>query len=309
MSRVAPSAAHEGRASNVPVHFIYHVPKCAGQTIDGHFSSVLPGSAYYRTIKRRGPGRFLFTRHDLSKLADASRTRIVTGHYLGVSLDARFADRAIKRSVLLRDPVSHSVSYYNFRMMRYITEGLCPYSFKLAYEATQRNFITHYILRNFLEVSWPRLAQMSDEDKYDIANAFLASFWYVGDYRLCNEFIADLGRELGIPGRAQARNTLADWQRQVQWEPLTVGDLSASDVARIRQENQLDQRLWETWRDARHEAASVRPIPLGSRPQSGFLGNELRRAVSQVSRKFQRRFGDIGGPEMPAPQGSTALSA
>ena len=61
--------------------------------------------------------------------------------------------------------------------------------------ATQRNFITHYILRNFLELPWSRRARLSDDEKYDIVNAFLATFWYVGDYRLCDDLVAALADE------------------------------------------------------------------------------------------------------------------
>jgi hypothetical protein len=311
MSRVAPSAAHEGRASNVPVHFIYHVPKCAGQTIDGHFSSVLPDSAYYKTAKRHGPGRFVFTRHDFRKLPDLSATKVVAGHFLGISLDAQFAGRLIKRSLLLRDPVGHALSYYNFRMMRYLSRGYHPYSFDVAYGAMHRNFITHYILRHFLEMSWARVAALGDEDKYDIVNAFLSKFWYVADYRLCDDLIGAIGTQLGIDGRAVPKNTQAQWERHVRWKSLELGDLSPGTIARIENENLIDQRLWETWRNARNDVAHVRPRALAGLRATGFITDEAVRFVNQIARRVQRRWGQVGGPEIPAPaspaEGSSAI--
>lgn len=295
----------------MPVHFIYHVPKCAGQTIDGHFSSVLPRAAYYKTAKRRGPGRFLFTRHDLSKLADPSGTRIVAGHFLGVSLDDVFAGRPIKRSILLRDPVSHSLSYYNFRMMRYLSHGMYPYSFDVAYGAMRRNFVTHYILRYFLEMSWARVASLSDENKYDIVNAFLSKFWYVADYRQCDDLIGAIGTRLGIDGRAVPKNTQAQWERHVRWKSIELADLSPRTIARIESENLIDQRLWETWRNARLDVAQVRPRALGGPRATGFITDEAVRFVNQIARRVQRRWGHVEAPEIPASapaaEGSSAV--
>src|SRR5680860_363038 len=85
------------RATPLPVHFHYHVPKCAGQTIDRHLAAVLSVNAYYRTRKRRGFGRFVFTRHDFGKMPDPNQTRVVGGHFLGISVEPLFAGRDLKR--------------------------------------------------------------------------------------------------------------------------------------------------------------------------------------------------------------------
>jgi len=277
------------------VHLIYHVPKCAGQTIDRHLAAALPANAYYRTRKRKGFRRFLFTRHDLGKMPDPTQTRVVGGHFLGISLEPLFAGRELKRSILLRDPVSHLISYYNFRMMRYLSQGLHPYSFELAYAATQRNFITHYILRNFLELPWSRRARLSDDEKYGIVNAFLATFWYLGDYTLCDELIAALAAQLGMPSRAALTNTRVEWEGHVRWKTLEVEDFSPDAIAQIRQENLLDQRLWETWHEARHDTTSVRPCALGGRSAPGFVSIDAMRFVSQIARRIQRRWGPFKG--------------
>lgn len=296
-----------GRASGLPVHLVYHVPKCAGQTIDRHLAAVLSPKAYYRTRKRRGFGRLLTPRHDFEKMPDRMQTKVVGGHFIGGSVEFLFAGCELKRSILLRDPASHVVSYYNFRMMRYLSEGLHPYSFELSYAATQRNFITHYILRNFLELPWSRRARLSDDEKYDLVNAFLATFWYVGDYRLCDDLIAALAVKLGIPGRAAPRNTRAEWEHHVRWKTLEVDDLSPGAIAQIRRENLLDQRLWETWHEVRHSTATVRPHALGGRRASGFVSTEAMRLVSQIARRIQRRWGPFKGLQVPAAEGRSAV--
>jgi hypothetical protein len=294
------TAQQEGKgASGLPVHFIYHVPKCAGQTINCHLAAALPTKSYYRTRKRRGAGRFFLTRHYHDDMPDPRSLRVIGGHYLGISIEPLFQGRAVQRSMLLRDPVSHIVSYYNFRMMRYIKAGLRPYDFELAYEATRRNFITHYILRNFLELSWLSLAGLSDEDKYDLVNAFLSGFRYVGDYTLCDDLIAMLAGELGIARTAPKRNTRAEWLRRVRWTPLDIEDLTPGAVARIRQENLIDQRLWESWREVRAETQSVRRLPLGTSARSKRFSHGAQRLVSQITRRIHRRFGTLAGIHVP----------
>jgi hypothetical protein len=244
--------------------------------------------AFYRTQKRRGAVRFFSARQYDGIYAN--EIRVVAGHYLGRSMEARFPDQRIERSILLRDPVSHLISYYNFRMMRYISQGLHPYSFELAYQATQRNFITHYILRNFLELPWLRIASLGDADKYDIVNAFLSTFWYVGDYSLCDDLVSSLGLKLGISCRAIQRNTKNEWKRRVSWTPLSLEDLSADAVARIRQENLLDQRLWETWRQARHNVRSVYCRLWVEHNLPDFVTSETTHFVAQILRRLRRHL-------------------
>lgn len=301
------SRSSAAREADAPVHFVYHVPKCAGRTVDLHLALALPQASYHRTRKRRGLGRFI-TRYDRTDLPDPRKAQVVGGHYLGISIDSLFAGRQIKRSILLRDPASHFVSYYNYRMMRYISEGRQPYGIDVAYGAMQRNFITHYILRNFLELTWAQIASLSETDKYDLVNAFLSTFWFVGDYRLCDEFIAALGDKLEISAATTPRNTCAELVRSVEWTPVTVDRLPSRMIADIRSGNALDQRLWETWREARHDVSAVRPLPLGS-PTSSFFTSEASRLGNQILRRVQRRWGSFGDIPVPVMHGDPATPA
>lgn len=245
--------------------------------------------------KRRGLGRFV-TRYDCASLPDPRTAQVVSGHFLGISVDPLFQQRLIKRSLLLRDPASHFVSYYNYRMTRYLSEGLQPYGVEVAYGAMQRNFVTHYILKNFLELTWTQIASLADEEKYDLVNAFLSTFWFVGDYRLCDDLLGALGDRLGIPANAQPHNKLTELARGAGWTPLTLDLLPDDIVEGIRSENTIDQKLWETWRDARHDTAAVlRPVALeGS--ASSFISNEAARFVNQILRRMQRRWGSFEAP-------------
>lgn len=232
-----------------------------------------------------------------------NRLRAIGGHFLGLSIEPLFAGRAVKRFMLLRDPASHLVSYYNYRITRYLSQGLQPYSFDVAYGATRRNFITHYILSNFLELPWWRIAPMSDQDKYDLVNALLAKFWFVGDYTLCDTLVAKLGEGLVISGKAIARNRHEAGAATAAWQSLALDDLSTDDIAQIRRENVLDQRLWETWRDAGHDVRTVRPRALTALASPDFVSTEATRFVYQLMRRAQRRFGYVEASRLPVPAG------
>jgi len=302
----ALSGNEDDGAGATPVHFVYHIPKCAGRTIDRHLAVNLPTSAYHRMRKRRGLGRFV-TRYDCTDLPDPNTAQVVSGHFLGLSIDTLFQHRLIKRSLLLRDPASHFVSYYNYRMTRYLSEGLQPYGVEVAYRAMQRNFVAHYILKNFLELTWTQIASLSDQDKYDLVNAFLSTFWFVGDYQLCDDLLGALGDRLGIVADARPHNCLNELARGAGWRPLTLDLLSADILHGIRSENMIDQKLWETWRDARHDAGAVRPVALESN-KSSFISSEAIRFVNQILRRMQRRWGSFDVP-VPVMHGDPATPA
>jgi hypothetical protein len=218
-------------------------------------------------------------------MPDAEQLRAIGGHFIGKSIEDIFKNRQIERSILLRDPVSQFVSHYNVRMMRYLLRGRQTYSPEIAYRARQRNFVIHHILRNFLEISWPRQLSLSALEKYVAVTQFLSTFWFVGDYTRCNELIAKLGPILGVPGTATAQNTCAEWQGRVRWTPLKVESLSRQMVD---QENVLDQLLWETWRDVDQAQINDCSHRIHETALTEFVAQEMLRLAYQVRRRFHR---------------------
>jgi hypothetical protein len=292
-----PSEDSEGAA---PIHLLFHVPRCSGRTIDLHISEYASKENYYRSRKRKGPRRFFLPRYDLTDMPDTQGLKAIGGHYIGKSIERLFAGRSIRRSILLRDPVSHILSYYNFRMMRYISQGLKTYRFELAYKARQRNFLTHFILGNFLEIPWPRLILLSETEKYALANTFLASCWFVGDYTRCGELIAALAPDLGVPNTATPRNTQRQWQACVQWNSLRVEDLSSRMVDQIRRDNALDELLWESWRETGRDVSRVQPREIYQKSHTELRASEWLRPVYQVERRFRRGWNIPRGSAAPS---------
>jgi hypothetical protein len=264
--------------SRPPLHILLHVPKCAGRTIEVHLARHLPANAFYMP---RRPGR-----GGLSEMPPPARIRALSGHHLAKSIEAHFPEREIRRSVLLRDPLSFQVSYYNFRMMRYIASGGRPYSFALYYRALQRDPMAHFLLSRWLEVSPARLLVMPVAEKWRRLSEALSGFWFVGDYRRCDELVAAVAADLHIRAKAKRVNHEAAWSQAVGWRPITVEDLGDDLARRIPLDNPLDAALHATWASAGHAAEAVRPDP--GPASSAFLVHELVRPLHEARRRLAR---------------------
>lgn len=273
-----------------PVVFLaLHVPKCAGRTIERHMESHLPAEQCWITRRGFSVSPMSWGRsYRLAKGQDLSQVRFISGHYLGRSIARRLPRRSLRRSVLIREPISFLLSYYNFRMMRYIAQGWKPYSFDLHLRSLPHDPISHFLLASWLEISWLELLAMAPERKYELLNRQLAQFWYVADYSRCDELIALLGEGLGVPAVAERVNTQKGWTERVDWRPLSRRDLAQSTVEEIAARTRVDQALWQSWADAGLGAAGVRPIPLASGKRLGFPAAEARRPLYEAARRFQR---------------------
>ncbi len=287
--RLAPAP---GAATTRPLHIVFHVPRCAGQTVHRHLSRHAPKGSYLRLRKRKGQNRLFLPQYQIAEMPDPRSVNAISGHWIGRSIEQYFDDRPIARSILLRDPVSQFVSHYNFRMMRYISQGLQPYSPEIAYRSRQRNYVTHCILRIFAENSWPRLMSLSASEKYAEAEQFLSECSFVGDHSRCDELIANLAPDLGIPAVAETKNSSEQWLQCVNWEPLKISDLSRSMIDTIKQDNILDQLLWESWKDAEQGQAQPSLQAIGDTPLAKHMATQSSRIVNQVKRRFHRGWGN-----------------
>ncbi len=226
------------------VHFLVHVPRCAGTSAGEHFRAHL-GEAFMVAPRWHNPLRlFLAERHamrpDDPRLAPL---KVVTGHSLGVSLKRHLAGAEIRESVLLRDPVGYLVSLYNLRAARHRAgAGAKPPAFPDWYRAQRRNPVSRFLLSHYFERRVPALYALSSRDRLAFLEARLGEFRFVADRARADELIAGISRELGIPARAPRHN--------VTTAPvLTEAGLDPGLAARIRAENALDQALWERWKD------------------------------------------------------------
>lgn len=292
-SAVTPSmsAATPFASSVRPIFFALHVPKCAGRTIEHHMRRHLGPLGFWST---RRPSKYLprlFGPAYKRPSNDVQQNvRVVSGHHVGASAERLFPDQPIKKMVLLRDPVSFHLSYYNFRSMRYRRMGLGHYSFNTHLRSQPDDPITHFLLSTWLEKSWPELLFMSAERKYELLNQALSRFWFVGDYQFCDEICRKMSSELGISTEIKRANTKEQWQEQTSWQPLSKDDLTSEQIDHIEQRTVIDRMLWQTWREAKYDTASIRPRPLPAIAGARFATRELTRPYHAATRQILRRL-------------------
>jgi tetratricopeptide (TPR) repeat protein len=289
--------------ANKAVYFILHIPKTAGQTIQYHLAEHCPPGAFWSPRRVPYPLSLFGGRHRLAGRGDTSRVRAVSGHDLSYSLERQFPGREIRRVVLLREPLSLQLSLYNYRMMNHLAKGLGTYGFTVHLRAQPRDFIAHWLLARWLEIPWPRLMVMSGGDKYRLLNRALGQFWFVGDYTDCDQVIAAIAPDLGVPATARPRNTARQWHKQIKWEPLTEAAMPPGLRDAVRRQNPLDRALWESWHGAGFDAAAVRPRPLEPASPAGFLTHEAARPFFLLTRWARRE----GAPRLPFVRAKSGL--
>ncbi|GMG82512.1 hypothetical protein LNKW23_17250 [Paralimibaculum aggregatum] len=226
------------------VHFLLHVPKCAGTTVEHHFERHL-GKGFLIAPRWENPWRNVVgNRYDYAP-GDArlSGVRAVSGHSLSTSLRAAFPGAQIRESVLLRDPVGYHLSLYNYRWTWHRKgHGPQPPDFARWYRAQRRDPIARFLLTRYFEQGVPALYRLSSAGRLAYLEARLAGFWFVGDYRRAGELVAAASRDLGIPETVENRNV-------TERKEVTADSLGADWVARIAADNPVDAALHARWKD------------------------------------------------------------
>ena len=262
------------------VHFLLHVPKCAGTTVEEHFRATL-GAGFLLAPRWHNPLRAVIGNRYSMAQGDPrlAHLKVITGHSMGVSLKRHLKDAEIRESVLLRDPVGYHLSLYNFRVARHRAgTGPKPPGFASWYLAQRRNPISRFILNHYYEQGIPALYRLSSRDRLAWLEQRFRDFWFVASYRRADEMIAGISRELGVGGEAEHRNV-----GPVRERAETALDERMRD--RIVTENAVDQALWDRWAERGWKAERRNP----AEPPPALPGNDrLRYLGSDVATLFWR---------------------
>lgn len=264
-----------GEPEGGDVYFILHIPKCAGRTVQ-HFivskfgdksiasderdkSECFLGNNIFYPSRRKAPYRYFGKFYDDSDLVSPDPIDFVLGHYITNSLKDRFPNRNIKETVLVRDPVGHFFSHYNFRMQKYTNSGLNAFGFKLWYKSRRPNPISKYILQ-YLEVPFFRQLFLSDQHKLDLILDALSEFLFVGVHTDCGKLIAQIAEEKGVIADFETRNVT--YKKFIDYYSY---EKEFSET--IIDENRIDQAIYEY-------CSSFEPIETRRRPK--IRGREFR---------------------------------
>jgi hypothetical protein len=236
-------------------YFLVHVPKCAGSTVEFHFQTAL-GDGYlhaprWQSILRNLIGnRYPYSADD----PGLSGVRVVSGHSLTRNLARHFPGRRIQECVLIREPLSYFISFYNYRVQRFSDgKGPKPPSFDRWYRAQHRSPISRFLLNRYYDNGVPALYRLSSRDRLSYLEERLSDFLFVGGHHRADEMIAGVSRMLGVPTQAKSQNVS-------KHRVLRPSDLPAKLVSQIKRENTVDMWLFERWseRGWRDETPSLR---------------------------------------------------
>lgn len=268
------------------LHVVLHVPKCAGTTLEEHFKKHLGPKGFWSPGKRtrKVPLEVFGRKFDARPPAPTDAISVVSGHFLGKSVEQMFPGRRIVRSVVLRDPVQLMISYYNFRMMRYLTEGLHTHTFDLHLRAMTVDPVAHFFLERWLEMPWPQIARLSVREKVEILDDTLGSLDRVVDISRTDELAAWHSRELGIPEAPERVNTGEQWRASTNWRPVKLEDLNPGEREALEARVMLDRYLWRRW-------ALGEKISFDDSTAAPFLQSEMVRPAYEIRRRLMRNYG------------------
>lgn len=199
-----------------------------------------------------------------------SNVDVVSGHSLSANLAELVPGAEVRPAVLLRDPLGHLLSFYNYRWTRF-SEGLGPEppSFDDWYDAQRRNQISRFLLNRYFNQAVPALYRFSSRGRLRFLEDRLADFSFVGSYAHVGEMCGRISRELGIPDTIENRNVTES--RKVSKE-----DLPSSLHEQIAHENALDQCLFDRWKDRKWDGAPVdAPPPLAAFDQLNYVLGDI----------------------------------
>lgn len=259
------------------VHFLLHVPKCAGTSVEHHFSKHL-GSKFLLAPRWRSPLREVVGNRfpGIEEKANLAKVAVVSGHSLSVSLKRHLSSTQIQESVLLRDPLSYLLSFYNYRWRRF-EEGLdCrPPAFETWYAAQRKNPISRFMLNRYFGFGIPALYKMSSAQRLTYLEDRLANFHFVGGIERASELIAGISEELAISSKSNTMNV-------TKAKRFSSRDISPELKAKILDENALDRALYARWKDRGWSGAPAEAAPRLSRwDQPTYLVGDLRSGIAK----------------------------
>ena len=266
MSRPTPEPLADART----VHFLVHVPKCAGTTIEWHFQDHL-GDRFLWAPRWRNPLRDVIgNRYPTLTPGDLANVQVVSGHSLSANLAAKFSGARVREHVVLRDPVDWHISMYNYRIKRAGEEA--P-DFSAWYGTIRRNPISRFLLNRYFGFGVPELYRLSSAGRLRWLESRLSRFAFVGGLHLTDDLIDGVAAATGVPGRAKAQNTIPE-------KRMTADDLAPEVLNRVRHDNVLDQALFDRWKDRGWKPATLPPAPTLPRfDQLAALGSDIRSAL------------------------------
>jgi hypothetical protein len=254
------------------VFYLAHVPKCAGQTVERYTEQILPPEAILRPKKAAPVVRYLTGRGWRRPPGlDPAAVRVVSGHFMGRDIGALLPAHQPRESILVRDPVGLFLSWYNYRMTRYRSQGRAIPPFEAWYETQGRNPVTRHLFTRHLNWSTPRFLATPVGRLATEATAVLDGFWFVASYRRVDDLLAAVAAHFGTSVTPRHVN-------RTDYAFRTLASLDPGFVSRLDRENALDAYIYARYADRLFDPAATAAAEM-PRSSSTLGGYEARRAA------------------------------
>ncbi|MDH7794243.1 MULTISPECIES: sulfotransferase family 2 domain-containing protein [unclassified Beijerinckia] len=249
------------------VYFLPHVPKCAGSTIINHMR-LHRDQVVIITEKSQ--------RHsvDISERSTLENVRFFAGHYLPRTAVKIFLGQEIREIGLLRDPVGYFQSLYAFNIRTSARrDRAMTMDFDFWYRCHRKNPISHFLLSRYFRMPAVQELLMSQNQTLDFLSRQLDRFWFVGSYRHCNLLLDALSEEFQIGHAVEDKNVSRD-----------NFVLSRRRRDMIRDDNRLDQALYEIWADRCWRGGNVARSAVGLSSWNRKMVDEASVCVARIER-------------------------
>lgn len=222
------------------VYVFPHIPKTAGSSVHYHLKTNLACEREYIHIPIDYSTReelleeLPFTLRDVRERAAA---KVIFGHGV-VRRHAEFVPGKVLREITtLRDPAERMVSHYNFWMNVLEKRGEPLPSFEEWYAEEPRNYQTHWLARNYLQLD---VETLSESQVLDAVSRLLDSFWLVCTLPTFESDIQLLWDALGLPAMSSRQNvTGVTHNKRFELDPALR--------KRLAEENASDETLYQKW--------------------------------------------------------------
>ena len=231
---------------NDTVYIFAHIPKTGGTTMRKHFETYLePNHTFIhlggpKAFYNRGGGAEGVLPIEKRSLEERQKVRVILGHRVNRHTHKLFPGRPHKHLVFLREPVSWTVSRYNWKMNVRRKQGKDIISFDEWYSSVrERQSQLRWLLKvygnNWIAPFFPA------KQKLRMANAILETFDVVSLTERINIDCPIIFKHIGVPEAFESANVAGQRHAKILSPTDEVREKLAKPMA-------LDIELYETWK-------------------------------------------------------------
>lgn len=218
-----------------PLYLFAHIPKTAGQTLRRHFRRHIRPRERVIAVNARDENAPGSTGAPAGP--DRASCDLVVGHRVTLEITREFPNRAHRFFTVLRDPVEHTISSYNWEAHQlYSSQGKKPPRFERWFRKRKCSLMAWWLISRFKKVPAEIHMLYSQERLLEEAGQLLDQFWLVACVEELETSLGPVFEALGIPTQLKVRRNVAgrDYPILITRTPETenlIREQATADVA------------------------------------------------------------------------------